>query len=72
MRWLGDERVSASLVMVLRADGHDVHYVAEIASGLSYTDVVALASRDNGCYPPGTRILAIWCFAGEGRSPAWC
>jgi len=47
MRWLGDECVSASLVMALRAAGHDVFYVAETAAGLSDTDVIALASREN-------------------------
>jgi predicted nuclease of predicted toxin-antitoxin system len=47
MRWLGDECVSASLVMALRAAGHDVLYVAETAAGLSDTDVIALASREN-------------------------
>jgi predicted nuclease of predicted toxin-antitoxin system len=46
MRWLADECVAASLVTHLRADGHDVLYVAEAAAGMSDTDVVALALRD--------------------------
>lgn len=47
MRWLVDECVAASLVAFLRANGHDVLYIAEAASGLSDADVIALAFRDN-------------------------
>ena len=46
MRWLADECIAASLVAHLRADGHDVLYVAEAAAGLSDADVIALASRE--------------------------
>jgi predicted nuclease of predicted toxin-antitoxin system len=46
VRWLADECVAAPLVAFLRADGHDVLYVAEAAAGLSDADVVALAVRD--------------------------
>lgn len=45
MRWLADECVDASLVDQLRNAGHDVTYMAEIASGA--TDIVALSyARD--------------------------
>jgi predicted nuclease of predicted toxin-antitoxin system len=46
VRWLADECVAAGLVALLRADGHDVLYVAEAASGLSDSDVIMLASRE--------------------------
>jgi predicted nuclease of predicted toxin-antitoxin system len=46
VRWLADECVAASLVAFLRAAGHDVLYVAESSSGLSDTDVIALALRE--------------------------
>jgi predicted nuclease of predicted toxin-antitoxin system len=46
VRWLADECVAAPLVGFLRTDGHDVHYIAEVAAGLSDTDVIALASRE--------------------------
>jgi predicted nuclease of predicted toxin-antitoxin system len=46
MRWLADECVAASLVALLRADGHDVLYVAEAAAGLGDADVIALALRE--------------------------
>jgi predicted nuclease of predicted toxin-antitoxin system len=46
MRWLADECVAASLVGFLRADGHDVLYVAEAISGLSDAEVIALALRE--------------------------
>jgi predicted nuclease of predicted toxin-antitoxin system len=46
VRWLADECVAAGLVALLRADGHDVLYVAETAAGLSDGDVITLASRE--------------------------
>jgi predicted nuclease of predicted toxin-antitoxin system len=46
VRWLADECVAAQLVAFLRANGHDVLYVAEAAAGLSDTDVIALALRE--------------------------
>lgn len=46
MRWLADECVAAPLVAFLRADGHEVLYVAEAASGFSDADVIALALRE--------------------------
>jgi predicted nuclease of predicted toxin-antitoxin system len=47
MRWLGDECLSASLVNLLRAEGHDVLYVAEMAAGLSDTEVIRLALQED-------------------------
>jgi predicted nuclease of predicted toxin-antitoxin system len=46
VRWLADECVDASLVARLRAAGHDVVYVAEIAPATSDAEVVGLAQRD--------------------------
>jgi predicted nuclease of predicted toxin-antitoxin system len=47
VRWLADECVAAPLVNSLRAAGHDVTYVAEVAASLGDTDVIALAMREN-------------------------
>ena len=47
MRWLADECVAAPLVAFLRKGGHDVLYVAELVAGLSDSDVIALALRED-------------------------
>jgi hypothetical protein len=46
VRWLADECVAAPLVASLRAAGHDVLYVAEVAAGFSDADVIALALHE--------------------------
>ena len=46
MRWLADECVAAPLVARLREAGHDVCYMAEVASGTSDLDIVALADTE--------------------------
>jgi predicted nuclease of predicted toxin-antitoxin system len=46
MRWLADECVSATLVASLRAAGHDVRYIAEVAPGMRDAEVIAQASAD--------------------------
>jgi len=43
MRWLADECVDAALVASLRSAGHDVSYVAEVASGLTDEEALRLA-----------------------------
>jgi predicted nuclease of predicted toxin-antitoxin system len=50
VRWLADECVAAALVAQLRAIGHDVSYIAELAPSQSDAAVIALAQR-------GTRVL---------------
>ena len=47
MRWFADECVDASLVEYLRAAGHDVVYVAELASGMTDVAAIALANEDS-------------------------
>jgi predicted nuclease of predicted toxin-antitoxin system len=47
VRWLADECVDAALVARLRADGHDVIYMAEIVPAASDAEVMARALRDN-------------------------
>ena len=47
MRWLVDECVDAALVQRLRGGGHDVLYVAEIASGATDAQVLRRASDEN-------------------------
>ena len=46
VRWIADECVAASLVASVRAAGHDVLYVAEVAAGFGDADVIALAMRE--------------------------
>src|SRR5579862_5940941 len=46
MRWLADECVDAGLVAALRGAGHDVVYVAEIASGIDDTEVLRQAQAE--------------------------
>jgi predicted nuclease of predicted toxin-antitoxin system len=46
VRWLADECVAAPLVGFLCICGHDVLYIAESATGLSDSDVIALALRE--------------------------
>jgi predicted nuclease of predicted toxin-antitoxin system len=46
MRWLADECVSARLVELLRAAGHDVAYVIEESPSTHDADVLEWALRD--------------------------
>jgi predicted nuclease of predicted toxin-antitoxin system len=46
MRWLADECVAASLVASLRDAGHDVLYIAEMATGMRDSEVIALAAAE--------------------------
>ncbi|HWZ68860.1 MAG TPA: DUF5615 family PIN-like protein [Stellaceae bacterium] len=46
MRWLADECVDAGLVSRLRGAGHDVAYIAEIASGAPDAEVLRRAFDD--------------------------
>jgi predicted nuclease of predicted toxin-antitoxin system len=43
VRWLADECVDAPLVTQLRAAGHDVTYMAEVASATADTEIIARA-----------------------------
>ena len=43
MRWLADECVDSPLVALLRAAGHDVVYVAELAPGLTDAEAIVRA-----------------------------
>jgi predicted nuclease of predicted toxin-antitoxin system len=47
VRWLADECVDAALVARLRDAGHDVSYIAEIASGVTDTEALRRA-QDEG------------------------
>lgn len=47
MRWLADECVDAGLVSHLRAAGHDVVYMAEIAPAISDVEVLAHARAED-------------------------
>jgi predicted nuclease of predicted toxin-antitoxin system len=46
VRWLADECVDAGLVSHLRAAGHDVVYMAEIAPAASDADVLTRAQTE--------------------------
>ena len=47
VRWLADECVDAGLVVNLRASGHDVVYMAEIAPAANDAEVVRLARAES-------------------------
>lgn len=47
MRWIGDECVDAALVRRLRDAGHDVVYVAEVASGATDAQVLRRAQGES-------------------------
>ena len=47
MRWVADECVDAALVSQLRGGGHDLLYVAEIASGATDAEVLRRARNDS-------------------------
>lgn len=47
MRWLADECVDAALVSQLRGAGHDILYVAEIASGATDAEARRRARNDS-------------------------
>ena len=46
MKLLADEGVDAAIVARLRADGHDVKYVAELSPGITDDAVLELAKAD--------------------------
>jgi predicted nuclease of predicted toxin-antitoxin system len=46
VRWLADECVAAALVARLRAAGHDVVYMAEIAPAADDAEVMTMAQSD--------------------------
>jgi len=47
VRWVADECVDAALVSQLRGGGHDLLYVAEIASGATDAEVLRRARNDS-------------------------
>jgi predicted nuclease of predicted toxin-antitoxin system len=47
VRWLADECVDAALVSRLRAAGHDVVYMAEVAPAANDSEVIQRARQDN-------------------------
>jgi predicted nuclease of predicted toxin-antitoxin system len=47
VRWLVDECVDAGLVAYLRASGHDVVYMAEIAPAANDAEVIRLAQAES-------------------------
>jgi predicted nuclease of predicted toxin-antitoxin system len=47
VRWLADECVDAALVAALRAGAQDVLYLAETAAGITDTEALNLADRED-------------------------
>lgn len=45
-RFLADENVDRSIVEVLRLDGHDVHWIAELATGVDDDTVLGMAESE--------------------------
>ncbi len=43
MNWVADECIDAAVVRLLRADGHQVVYIAEAAQGITDDEVLAIA-----------------------------
>jgi predicted nuclease of predicted toxin-antitoxin system len=46
VRWLADECLDAGLVRRLRGAGHDVSYIAEMASGTTDVEIIRRAHND--------------------------
>ena len=47
MNFLADESIDRQIVVHLRQDGHAVQYIAEMASGISDDNVLAIANRES-------------------------
>ena len=47
MKIVADESVDSGIVTLLREDGHDVRYVAEMSPGIMDEEVLVLAKEDN-------------------------
>ena len=63
MNFLADEGVDRQIVEQLRADGHDVLYVAEMEPGISDDVVLQRANEHNALLITEDRILASWSIA---------
>jgi hypothetical protein len=50
MRFLADESCDFAVVRVLRAGGHDVVAIAEVAPRAPDTEVMSQAVREGACY----------------------
>ena len=69
MRWLVDECVDAALVARLRATGHDVVYMAEIAPATSDADVMARADKEGRLLLTEDKDFGDLVFRRGGRVP---
>lgn len=61
MNFMADEGVDAPIVSLLRQEGHQVWYVAEMSPGVPDTAVLHVAHRENAILITQTRTLAILC-----------
>lgn len=50
MKFIADESVDLSVVERLRGDGHNVLYVAEMATGIPDEEVSAAANDSKRCF----------------------
>jgi predicted nuclease of predicted toxin-antitoxin system len=69
VRWLVDECVDAALAARLRASGHDVVYMAEIAPATSDADVMARAQHDGRLLLTEDKDFGDLVFRRGGRVP---
>ena len=67
MNFFADESVDHPIVERLRADGHDVLAVAEMAPSIPDKTVLAQANqRGDLLHKGGTKISGSWCSANTG------
>jgi predicted nuclease of predicted toxin-antitoxin system len=72
VRWLADECVDAGLVSRLRGAGHDVAYIAEIASGAPDAEVLRRAFDDGRLLLTEDKDFGDLVFRSKMRVPGLC
>jgi hypothetical protein len=66
-----DEGVDRSIVEQLRADGHDVTYIAEISPSISDDEVLIEANDRGAVLVTADKDLVSWSSASEDWLPAY-
>jgi hypothetical protein len=70
VRWPVDECADADLVTLLRASGHDVVYMAEVAPRSADAEVMHRADRENRLLLTEDKDFGDLVFRQQGRCPA--
>ena len=55
MKFVADERVDRQIVERLRLEGHELSYITEIAAGISDSEVLALANKEEALLVPADK-----------------